>query len=115
MSKLTKRERCSGASRYKALRPPRCGCKACATKWKLAFPLPPAEEARIDVAMAAVRAELIRATKLHGPMRSAHEGYGVIAEEVHELFLEIIGNDGDAAKIEATQVAAMAARFILDV
>jgi len=61
--------------------------------------------------------ELRRATKKHAPMMSAHEGYAVILEEVDELWDEIkeqYPNKGKQLE-EAIQVAAMAARFVLDV
>jgi hypothetical protein len=76
--------------------------------------------ARIDQVMLMVRAELASATLRFGPFASAHEGYAVILEEVDELWDEIKNNkDGDAAiwrqRGEAMQVAAMAARFLLDI
>jgi len=58
--------------------------------------------------------EVERATSLHGPMYSTHEAYGIIAEEFHEFFLDMISNDLEAGKIEAAQVAAMCIRFIYD-
>jgi hypothetical protein len=61
--------------------------------------------------------ELRRAVKKHGPMASAHEGYAVILEETDELWDEIkeqYPNKGKQLE-EAIQVAAMAARFVLDV
>ncbi len=63
-----------------------------------------------------VVAELERATALHGPMSSAHEGYAVLQEEVNELWEEVKAKDGslEATRNEASQVAAMAIRFILD-
>ncbi len=63
-----------------------------------------------------VVAELERATALHGPMSSPHEGYAVLWEEVNELWEEVKANprDDDTMRAEAVQVAAMAIRFILD-
>ncbi len=63
-----------------------------------------------------VVAELERATALHGPMSSPHEGYAVLQEEVNELWEEVKANirDDDTMRAEAIQVAAMAIRFILD-
>ncbi len=60
--------------------------------------------------------ELNRATAKHGPMRSAHEGYAVLKEEVDELWDDIKTNAplADQRK-EAIQIAAMAIRYILDV
>jgi hypothetical protein len=34
--KIEQRERCSYADKYKAIREPQCGCKACERKWALA-------------------------------------------------------------------------------
>jgi molybdopterin biosynthesis enzyme len=63
-----------------------------------------------------VQAELCRAvTKFPRPQASVHEGYGVLAEEVHEFFLEVIGNRREAARKELIQVAAMAIRTIIEV
>ena len=67
--------------------------------------------------------ELKRATRTHGRMKSPHEGYAVIKEEFEELWAEIKtcehwNTDGDARdrmRTEASQVAAMAMRFILDI
>ncbi len=69
---------------------------------------------RIDAALAAVRAELIRATALHGSFRSSHEGFGVIAEEFDEFWDEVKANNSALAIEEVTQLAAMATRFIVD-
>jgi hypothetical protein len=70
--------------------------------------------AKIDRALAAVRAELIRATSKHGPMHSTHEGFGVIFEEVDELLDEVRANNRKRARAEALQVAAMGTRFFID-
>ncbi len=63
-----------------------------------------------------VVAELERATNLHGPMSSPHEGYAVLQEEVDELWEEVKDRDLDQRRLraEAIQVAAMAIRFIMD-
>ncbi len=63
-----------------------------------------------------VVAELERATALHGPMSSPHEGYAVLQEKVDELWEEVKATPQDEEKMraEAVQVAAMAIRFILD-
>lgn len=58
--------------------------------------------------------EVLRATSLHGPMHSTHEAYGIIAEEVHEFFLDMIANKHQGCRNEAVQVAAMAIRFLYD-
>ena len=62
-----------------------------------------------------VLAELERATGLFGEIRSAHEGYGVLLEEVDELWDAIKKNDFVNGREEAIQVAAMAIRIIHDV
>jgi hypothetical protein len=60
--------------------------------------------------------EVRRAEAKHGPMTSPHEGYAVILEEMDELWDEIKADRGLAASArgEATQVAAMAIRYMLD-
>ena len=63
--------------------------------------------------------ELDRATKNFPPMRSAHEGYAILAEEVEELWDEIKLNpknrSSERMRDEARQVAAMAIRFMRDI
>jgi hypothetical protein len=63
--------------------------------------------------------ELLAAVTMHGPMKSAHEGYAVLLEEVDELWDEVKKNDRTRCKrkmfAEAKQVAAMGLRFMLDV
>jgi len=63
--------------------------------------------------------ELARAIDAFPPMRSAHEGYAIILEELDELWEQVRlhqskRNAGDMRK-EAIQVAAMALRFAVDV
>lgn len=70
--------------------------------------------ARIDVAVAAIRAEAIRAARKFKPFNSAHEGFAVLKEEVDELWDEVKGNDPMRASEEAVQVGAMAVRFLTD-
>lgn len=67
-------------------------------------------------AIDAVQIELERARRLHGPMRSCHEGYAVLLEEVEEPWAEIKKQHRDPSRIrkEAVQVGAMALRFIED-
>ncbi len=64
-----------------------------------------------------VAEELHRARLRYGPMASAHEGWAVLFEEVNELWDEVKLRDPSPLRLgrEATQVAAMAMRFILDV
>src|SRR4051812_11918005 len=83
-------------------------------------PTGPPDVAEIDDVLALVRAELLSATRRFPPFASAHEGYAVILEELDELWDEVKNSkDGDAAtwrqRREALQVAAMGARFLLDV
>ena len=59
--------------------------------------------------------ELIRATEIYGPLNSSHEAYGVLLEEVDELWDEIKKNDITKAREEALQVAAIAIRFLMDI
>lgn len=60
--------------------------------------------------------EYIRATsKFPRPFSSGHEGYGVIKEELDELWDEIKQDGGkQRKKEEAVQLAAMAVRFIAE-
>ena len=68
--------------------------------------------------MCLIQAELETATSSFGSFNSAHEGYAVLLEEVDELWDEIKADKLPGARerqvAEAIQVAAMAARFILD-
>lgn len=74
----------------------------------------PVEEAAIKE----VVNEYLRAVKKFGPFHSAHEGYGVILEELDELWDEIKAKEElrntTLMRDEATQVAAMALRFMVD-
>lgn len=58
--------------------------------------------------------ELHRAESLHNPIKTSHEGYAVIQEEVDELWDCVKTNNLEQAAIEARQIGAMAARFLLD-
>ncbi len=66
-----------------------------------------------------VRAELIRATRKHGPMRNAHEAYAVILEELDEFWEQVkrqgAAREEAAMTEELVQVAAMACRTVMDV
>ncbi len=70
----------------------------------------------VDMALAAVRDEVLRAALKHPPMHSAHEGYAVIKEEVDELWDDVKADRGyqDCALIEAKQIAAMGIRYMVD-
>ena len=66
--------------------------------------------------------ELYEARRKYPPFNSAHEGYAVLLEEVHELWDEVRakndGSDPDRGRRmyrEAIQVAAMAMRIALEV
>lgn len=61
--------------------------------------------------------EVTRAMVIHGPMKSAHEGYAVMLEELDELWAHVKANTATSpeARKEAVQIAAMAIRFIADV
>lgn len=62
-------------------------------------------------------AEYLKARAKHGEMRSPHEGYAVLLEEVDELWDEVKKRviDPKLMRKEAIQVAAMALAFILEV
>lgn len=75
-----------------------------------------------EVAFQRVQDELTRATSEHDPMHSAHEGISVIREEFEELWIEVkkVRSTKDVTHnkklaFEATHVAAMAIRFMVDV
>lgn len=69
--------------------------------------------------MGYVADEVRGATKNWPPFNSAHEGYGVLLEEMDELWDHVKLNqkkrDLGAMQAEAIQVAAMAIRFALEV
>lgn len=66
-----------------------------------------------------IREELERAFAAYPPFNSAHEGWAIIKEELDELW-EVVRekqrHPGRPARLrrEATQVAAMAIRFLLE-
>jgi hypothetical protein len=72
---------------------------------------------KVDIVLHAVRVELEKARAKHGPMRSPHEGYAVIQEEVDELWDRVKRDEGctPGSVHEAIQVAAMGLRYVLDV
>lgn len=77
----------------------------------------------MDTALDIVRAELERATSKFGSFASAHEGFAVIEEEFLELRDVVFWPHKDDSgrptielrEEEARQLAAMAARFLMDV
>lgn len=72
----------------------------------------------LTVALSEVVAELT-AAMVWPAMNSAHEGYGVLLEEVDELWLHVKtkqkNRDLGAMRKEAIQVAAMAVRFAIEI
>ena len=58
-----------------------------------------------------VLTEARQAEFIYGPPTSAHEAYGVLAEEMAELLDAIRANDLDAIRAEAVQVSAVALRL----
>lgn len=72
--------------------------------------------ARNDRAMGLIRRELERAQSRFGPYHSPHEAIAVIREEYLELEREVFGNMGLSpnAQVEAVQIAAVAARYLVD-
>lgn len=65
-----------------------------------------------------VQRELAAAKAKFPAMRSAHEGYAILLEEVDELWEEVRKKqpqDKQAMRKEAIQVAAMALRFAEDI
>lgn len=73
---------------------------------------------RLRMASAMVMAEVRKAIDKYKPMNSCHEGYAVLDEEVDELWDEVKIKQGqrnmEKLTTEATQVAAMAMRFLVD-
>jgi len=65
-----------------------------------------------------VHQELERAMQLHGPLRSAHESYAVILEELEEFWEEVRKKrderDPKAMRTELIHTAAMCCRAIHD-
>lgn len=66
-----------------------------------------------------VKHEIKTATEKWPPMNSAHEAFGVLYEEVDELWQHVKtkqkNRDLDAMYMECVQVAAMAARFAIEI
>lgn len=71
---------------------------------------------RLDETLAKVRTEVLRARFKHAPMKSPHEGWAVLYEEVDELWDEVKADRGRAVTglTEAVQVAAMGVRYHMD-
>jgi hypothetical protein len=70
------------------------------------------------LALKEVTAELDKTLTVWPAMRSAHEGFAILLEEVDELKAHVWTNqrkrDLTAMRKEACQVAAMALRFMMD-
>lgn len=79
----------------------------------------PAEFKKCENVCKDVLVELVRAKDSWPSMNSAHEGYGVLLEEVDELWEHVKTKqkcrDLDAMRKECIQIAAMAARFAIEV
>lgn len=77
-----------------------------------------ADAKKLKSIMLAVQREVTRAMSLHVPFANEHEGYAVVLEELDELWDEIkvrqTDRDHDKIRKEATQLAAMAVRFLYD-
>lgn len=74
---------------------------------------------QLNEVLADIKAELKFAMSKYPAMNSAHEGYGVLLEEVDELWeiVKVKQKNRDIVNMrkEAIQVAAMAIRFAIDI
>ena len=76
---------------------------------------------KLEMVVIEARNELVAARLIHKSMKSSHEGYAVILEEMDELWEEVKKNPKkhpeakEKMRQEAIQVAAMAMRFVIDV
>jgi hypothetical protein len=77
------------------------------------------EAKKLEAILMEVAKEYYRSSKIHGPIKSPHEGYGIIKEEFKELEEEIFKKehlrDKDKMYGEAKHVANTAIRFMMDV
>lgn len=80
----------------------------------MAHEIDPNTPAKLTSAIIDVRLEIDRAMRKFPAFKSRHEGYAVILEELDELWQEIKHGSPERAREEATQVAAMALRFLVD-
>jgi hypothetical protein len=64
-------------------------------------------------AMVLMAEEYLRSNIKYGPFHSTHEAYGVLKEEVDELWDTIKANDNDGMFLEAMQVGAMALTLMI--
>ena len=71
------------------------------------------------IAILEVKEEFDKASGIYAPFNSAHEGFAILKEEVDELWDEVKKNSKirttEKLREEATQVAAMALRFLVDI
>lgn len=79
---------------------------------------PKQRQKSVDKAIALVTRELGFALEKHGRIKSAHEGYAVMLEELDEVkawvWKQSWARDHYRMRLEAAHVAAMAIRFIID-
>lgn len=77
------------------------------------------QDYRTGAVLADVVDEVMNAMEAYPPFNSAHEGFGVLKEEVDELWDEVKVKQGERdienMRKEAIQVAAMAIRFASDI
>lgn len=80
-------------------------------------PLPPLS-VKARLVLDEMELELRHALLQHPRMRSHHEGYAIVLEELDELWDEIkqkpLYRNQELMRKEAIQLAAMAVRFVLD-
>lgn len=71
---------------------------------------------RVDTFLDEVRKEMLRATKEHGRIHTAHEAYGIIKEEFEEFWDEVKKKNPMASSLleELKQTAAMCLRTVID-
>jgi hypothetical protein len=73
-----------------------------------------AQANRLSTVLIEVEQEIHRAMAKFHSMSSGHEGYGIILEELDELWHEVKHGTKEKSYTEAIQVAAMAIRFVVD-
>jgi NTP pyrophosphatase (non-canonical NTP hydrolase) len=81
----------------------------------MALKIPVSERVDCQTAVKLVLDEIARSVEKYGEFHSPHEAYGVLCEELDELFDEIRAKNayGKEAVEEAAQVAAMAVHYIM--
>lgn len=70
----------------------------------------------VNILMADLKSEVLKAMQKRAPIHSPHEGSSVIREEFEELWDHVKADTGRTpeARKEALQLAAMAVRYIVD-